>query len=558
MINQDKNLNYMSIQRRFLIYIFFIFLYSIATVLGLTLRIEASPIASMSVSLGVLGGILAAIDRRHWGVCALTASFVGLVIGLIWMRLGNGVGTQGVLLSSVLITPVQGIGFALVCRLFMPGLDPMRSQSAFGRYIALPIFGYAALCSLCSVALLSIHNPAIVSLKFWNQAWYADVLGLLIFATPLLELRPRFLRAQMLAGRVLEGCVLILLVGLLVAYYFSHAQRGIEFRYDKLLLVLPLLAWSVVRFGPLMMTLITGIINLTVLSGIVGIPGPWHHSLKFDATQIISTQGILMPASVLLLYIASLLESRRLQFLERLETERNLRHLDRIESLGTMAGGVAHDFGNMSIAIRSYASLLHAVQHHAEQRIRTVIEGLGDIADNADSLTHSLMTLARDDMQDAREKDIQTDLCDAARSSAESVRPLLGHGILLDLDIPETPHYIEHEKTDAMRIVSNLIINARDALRDGGRIELTVQMVRNCVQLIVKDDGVGIDREILSKVFDPFFTTKPRGKGTGLGLAVVHGLVIDAGGKIDVVSTPGQGAIFTLTFPVPQSAANAD
>jgi two-component system cell cycle sensor histidine kinase/response regulator CckA len=239
--------------------------------------------------------------------------------------------------------------------------------------------------------------------------------------------------------------------------------------------------------------------------------------------------------------------------------EERLIQSEKIESVGRLAGGIAHDFNNLLTAILGYTELLLA-HHQGDDPDRGDLEEIQRAGQRAASLTQQLLAFSR--KQVLMPKDV--DLNQTVAGLKSMLARLIREDITLTCDLSPAPATIRIDPTQLEQAILNLVLNARDALPAGGHIRLEVARVRRAevdvppdqpsaatdyVRLRVVDDGVGISPEAKPHLFEPFFTTKEVGKGTGLGLASVYGIVRQSNGLISVESEPGRGSVFTMHFP---------
>jgi PAS domain S-box-containing protein len=239
--------------------------------------------------------------------------------------------------------------------------------------------------------------------------------------------------------------------------------------------------------------------------------------------------------------------------------EEQLRQSQKMEAVGQLAGGVAHDFNNVLGIITSCAELLRG-QGHDDPLRAELIGHIRDAAMRGASVTRQLLTFSR--KQPLRANVI--DLNQRLRQVCKLLLPLLGDDIEISF-VPRSENaLIEADESQIDQIVLNLAVNARDAMPQGGRfiletstVHLTDELVRqkpqmepgHYVLLAISDTGCGMDQATASRIFEPFFTTKEVGKGTGLGLSTVYGIVQQSGGQILVYSEPGQGTTFKIYLP---------
>jgi signal transduction histidine kinase len=230
------------------------------------------------------------------------------------------------------------------------------------------------------------------------------------------------------------------------------------------------------------------------------------------------------------------------------ELHLKLQHSQRLETVGTLAGGIAHDVNNQLAAILGQLNLgrdLLEPEHPAAQRIRKAEEA----AQRCAQMLRSLLGFTHQTSPELE----SLDLNDLVRRTGNLVARLLGGCIRLDLELAADLAPVRGDNVSLEQVLMNLAVNARDAMPQGGRLLISTQALGGEICLTVKDTGTGIPEEILPKIFDPFFTTKEVGKGTGLGLAMVFGIVQAHGGRIEVDSQTGLGTEFRIWLASCQS-----
>ncbi len=254
-----------------------------------------------------------------------------------------------------------------------------------------------------------------------------------------------------------------------------------------------------------------------------------------------------------------------LDLTDRKRLEAQFRQAQKMEAIGTLAGGVAHDFNNLLTAIISYACFL-------EEDLAVGSRQRGDAAEilkcarRASDLTRQLLAFSRQQMVEPR----VFDLCEAVRNMTNLLQRLIGEDVRLDVGLPAKSFRVHADPGQFEQVLVNLIVNARDAMPDGGSVSIRVSagtatasdVVASELEssayaaVVISDTGVGMSDEVRSKVFEPFFTTKDRSKGTGLGLATAFGIVKQAGGHIEVDSIEGRGSTFTVYLPRTEQAVS--
>jgi PAS domain S-box-containing protein len=244
---------------------------------------------------------------------------------------------------------------------------------------------------------------------------------------------------------------------------------------------------------------------------------------------------------------------------QRKQLEAQLHQAQKIEAIGRLAGGIAHDFNNILSIIMGYADLAMTRLKHDQETCRCVQE-INRAAERAGALTRQLLAFSR-------KQTLQPEVLDlnAVIASLEKMlRRLIGEDVALDIVPNAALGRVKADVNQIEQVLMNLVINARDAMPDGGTITIQTANVvldeqyaashpdvaaGHYVMFSVTDTGTGMTAEVKARIFEPFFTTKPQGKGTGLGLATVRGIVSQSGGHIALDSEPGRGTTFRIYLP---------
>jgi PAS domain S-box-containing protein len=248
-----------------------------------------------------------------------------------------------------------------------------------------------------------------------------------------------------------------------------------------------------------------------------------------------------------------------IDLVERRRLESQLRQSQKMEAIGRLAGGVAHDFNNVLTVILSNSEMLAGGLGPEDPRRQELIE-IRDAAQRAATLTRQLLAFSRKQVLKPRVLSLNA----VVVTLEKMLRRLIGEDIELATELQPELWAVEADPGQLEQIIMNLAVNARDAMPEGGRLSIATDnadiddgfarehfpmVPGRYVMLAVSDSGAGMDAETQRHIFEPFFTTKPRGRGTGLGLSMVYGIVKQSGGYIWAYSEPGEGAKFEVYFP---------
>jgi signal transduction histidine kinase/CheY-like chemotaxis protein len=250
---------------------------------------------------------------------------------------------------------------------------------------------------------------------------------------------------------------------------------------------------------------------------------------------------------------------------DHLNVEAQLRQSQKMESIGQLAAGVAHDFNNMLTIIQGHSSALLAKPTLPAEMLEPV-QAVYFAAERAANLTRQLLMFSRKNVMQPR----QLDLREVVGQMSRMVQRLIGESISLEFQPPSELPFVFGDAGMIEQIVMNLAVNARDAMPRGGTLTISLERMTieaayaethpearqgRFVRLRVADTGMGMDTATMARIFEPFFTTKAAGKGTGLGLATVYGIAKQHEGWVEVSSEPGKGAVFDVFLPAGEEQA---
>ena len=244
---------------------------------------------------------------------------------------------------------------------------------------------------------------------------------------------------------------------------------------------------------------------------------------------------------------------------ERQRLEEQLRHSQKMEAIGQLAGGVAHDFNNILTVIQGHASLMR-VAGELPARTAVSVDQIYQAAERAAGLTRQLLTFSRRQVMQPKPLDLNTVLGNMARMLGR----ILGEDVVLQFDYAPGQPWVQADEGMIEQVLMNLAVNSRDAMPSGGRLTIQISVIElapadlhkhpdgrpgRFTHFSVRDTGAGIPADVLPHIFEPFFTTKEVGKGTGLGLATVYGIVKQHDGWLEVQSDVGKGTVFHVFLP---------
>jgi len=223
-----------------------------------------------------------------------------------------------------------------------------------------------------------------------------------------------------------------------------------------------------------------------------------------------------------------------------IEAQESLQKAQKMEAIGRLAAGVAHDFNNLLAIIQGASCMLQSPVADRKE----AAEAIDGAIDRAAALTKQLLAVSRQQVLALGIHDVDQ----IVRDMSKLVARLLPQSIELRTELGGAGH-VSADRTQLEQVVLNLVVNARDAMPAGGVLTVATRSMGEAVAIDVRDTGVGISPEVQTRIFEPFYTTKAQEGGTGLGLAMVYGIVTQCGGRIELESAPGAGTRFTILLP---------
>ncbi len=385
--------------------------------------------------------------------------------------------------------------------------------------------------------------------------WLRDWLGVMVTAPLIFSWyygRPTAIEWK----RVGEIATLLVMLALALQLMFGlwrmFATRDVPIAF----VLFPLIGWAGLRFGPRGASTFVAIITALVIAFAGRGIGP------FSAFSVGFIQFLLFAflalGSLSGLYLAAVIAERDDALTRRLALEEQLRHSQKMEAVGRLAGGIAHDFNNLLTAIIGYTEIVLTSLDPKDKR-RADAEEIGRAAMRAADLTRQMLAFSRRQVLQPKVIDLNVTLT----RIEPMLRRLIGEEIVLSVTGRANDAFVRVDRGQVEQVVMNLVVNARDAMPQGGRLKVETAEVRlgpedlagqeaspgAYVMLSVSDTGVGMTQEVRARIFEPYFTTQDVGKGTGLGLSTAYGIVRQSEGHITVSSEVGLGTTFRVYLP---------
>jgi signal transduction histidine kinase/ActR/RegA family two-component response regulator len=391
---------------------------------------------------------------------------------------------------------------------------------------------------------------------FWSMWFMRAWLGIATVAPLAFALLHS--RAIPLGGRrALEaGLLAVALVVVSITILVTWADPTVD--VPVILLNLPFVGWAGLRFGARGASLVAAWLTaLAIVAGVLGI-GPVAR--LGPATAQISTFFFLLLAAVFGQVFAAMAAERDDALRKRTQLEELLRHAQKMEAIGRLAGGIAHDFNNLLTAILGYTDIVLHGMNVTDPR-RADAEQIERAAVRAAELTRQMLAFSRRESQHRGVIDLNRVLAKVE----PMLRRVIGEDVKLTIAGRSARALIRADAGQMEQVIMNLAVNARDAMPDGGRLTVETSdvvvdeddaesnheaSVGPHVLMTVTDTGVGMSPSVRARLFEPYFTTKAAGRGTGLGLSTIYGIIRQSDGHITVSSEMGQGSTFRVLLPV--------
>lgn len=396
--------------------------------------------------------------------------------------------------------------------------------------------------------------------------WMRDWVGVMVF-TPLILAWVYGRSITWTWRRSGEAVALLLTLAaagqLMFGLWGMFATRDVPIAF----VLFPIIGWAGLRFGARASTTVVALIASIAIT-IVGLGiGPFS-AFPIELTQFLLFTFLAL-GSLSGLLLAAILAERDDAMTKRLILEEQLRHSQKMEAVGRLAGGIAHDFNNLLTAIIGYTEIVLTSLDPKDER-RADAEEIGRAAMRAADLTRQMLSFSRKQAKQSKIIDLNT----ALTKVEPMLRRVIGEDIVMTVSAKAINANVRVDPGQIEQVVMNLVVNARDAMPQGGRLtvetseapldeaalaDLPESRPGGYVMLSVTDTGTGMTPDVRARIFEPYFTTKEVGKGTGLGLSTAYGIIRQSEGHISVSSEIGRGTAFRIYLPradAPQDAVD--
>ncbi len=522
-------------------------------ILGLALTPGPSRVALFWPASGIVAGALLVAERRRWAALLVAAS---VPIAAFNLAAGQAVtvvvGFAGTNIMYALASVYLTLRFC--------GGRPRFENAA---HVLAFIAGGPVIATGCFEAPAAAMLSAVYGYPFldiWTGLWAGSGLGMLTVGSLILAWSDRTARTAPVAPSGLaERSAFTLLFAVALGVVFLRRTHAGPFSHE--ILLLPLLVWAALRFGIRGATAIGVVMTLVVLGATVAGRGFFAHSDSPTASAV-AAQVFCAIAFLTELFMASIVETHRR------DTEA-LRQSEKLEAIGRLAGGVAHDFNNQLTGILSGVEHLRAALRH-ERELHEVADEIRDGALRSTRLVRQLLAFSRKEPPRATSVDVHAVVGDVVALLSRSI----DKRIALRTELLAQPELVRGDPDRLHSALLNLALNARDAMPEGGTLTFLTRVLAldaaRCaalspfelepgpyVEICVRDTGTGLTDEARAHLFEPYFTTKPVGKGSGLGLPEVYGTVKAYRGAVRVESASPRGTAVTLLLPASQGASRS-
>jgi len=276
---------------------------------------------------------------------------------------------------------------------------------------------------------------------------------------------------------------------------------------------------------------------------------------RFYTQEDLNTFSVLANQAALAIENASLYESMEEQVRQRtrelVEVQKQLIQAEKLATVGTLAGGVAHEINNPLTAILTNAQMLLTSDDIRNAQDKESLQLIEEATQRCRNIVKKMMTYARKPLETAEISEV--DLKNVAGKAVSFLSYQMEQdNIKIDIEMKKDTYIVMGNHNELEQVVTNLLLNARDAvkrIKKTGMIHISLSKNSNWIKVQIKDEGAGMSKETISRIFDPFFTTKEVGKGLGLGLPICQAIVERYNGMITLESEPNKGSIFTVQFP---------
>jgi signal transduction histidine kinase len=415
------------------------------------------------------------------------------------------------------------------------------------------------------LAGIGFPQPPGPTLSIW---WLGDAMGALVAAPFFLTWVEPVALPAVSKARLIESLLLFVILVSVSLVVFAEPALSHAARYPLAYLISPLLLWAAFRFEMRGATTAIFVVVLFAVWGTVQGIGPFSGPSPHKNLVLLWAFTSVMAVTTLVL-TAMIVERRRVDA-ERAQLQRQLLQSQKMDAIGQLTGGIAHDFNNILASILGFSELaLEKARERSWDKLPLYLAEIGSAGRRGKALVQQLLTFSRT----AEAPPATFDLVTPVQETLDMLRATIPVSIEIRTDFRDAPTAVTTNAVQVQQMVMNLCLNARDAMRFKGRIDIATRrlgvenaLCSSCnkrfsgryVVLSVADTGPGIEARIRDRIFEPFFSTKASGDGTGMGLSVVHGIMHSCGGHIMVDDAAEQGTVFRLLFKSIMAGAPKD
>ncbi|MEM8606438.1 MAG: MASE1 domain-containing protein [Myxococcota bacterium] len=530
--------------------------YMVAILVGYAFYLTPDSISALWPASGVALATLALTPYRTWPPVVVVLVLIEMTVP----QLLSDAEVLSFVSPSNVAEPILG---ALLLRWALgPRIDVSRFRHAVGLVLLAALIG-PALIALAGAYQVTLREPDADFLTVWQVWWFGSALGVTVIAPVVVAWADKWGTELVPKKQLVELVVLLLGIVAVGSWVLGAAPQPFKSILDFPFVAFPLLIWATLRFDIRVVTAASMLVAFfTVWNATVMQRGPFMMIIaETPQANILAIQAFIATSVLSALFLSAALADRRRAAEERAVLRAQVAEGQKLELVARLAGSVAHDFNNDLTIMMSWADYLESAAGDNPDVNRAVSQ-ISRAAQRAASITSQLLSFGRTP-PGPKQTVAVVELTPAWQNL---LRPLFHGSRRLEVTADPDVGYVRADPHQLEQVLLNLAINARDAMPNGGALSVRASRVASIagdqgrgssVCITVRDEGEGMDAEVLDRIFEPFFTTKVDGRGTGLGLPSVQRIIEGLGGRIEVDSNVGRGTTFRLYLPSTEAPAIA-